>query len=116
MTAITGVAGRGTIPQGLGEDKLVRFSDAGTIDIGAVVEEQKIGWFAANLLAWTASLSADARALLGVASDFVQVRRQIIIGSGSASGTDALAGRPETAESATKSDDAPQAPEPGKLL
>jgi hypothetical protein len=60
------------------------------------------------------SLSADARALLGVAADFVQVRRQIVIGSGPSSEVEPRSGRQETAEATTKSDDA--APEPGKLL
>jgi restriction endonuclease len=65
----------------------------------------------------TSSLSADSRAVLGVLSDFVQVRRQVIVGTPqgpSSKGPTTNASADEVANTGASSKTA--APEPGKLL
>jgi transcription elongation GreA/GreB family factor len=62
-----------------------------------------------------ASISADARALLGVLADFVQIRRHVIIGGAPIQPAGVEAQVP-TAEAPSEPADVPPAPEPGKLL
>jgi hypothetical protein len=66
-----------------------------------------------RLVPQRSSLSVDARALLGIFADFVQVPRQLLVGSGA--GSDPAPAQVSAVEEATNPDETPP-PEPGKLL